>query len=473
MITLTLTGGRGHKQTPPWPVPTWRFALKRPILLAGASALALSTSLIGGFAPSASAVPRTPAGHASLLFGSGQDTVTIMANQPALDSTVAQIRTASAAAPSGSGLGGVSVDALHNTVHLYWHGLIPARVSAIVTAARREHRTIAISKSPYTEAQLVKESQRIIASHPSNGVKVVSAGPDADGTGLALGVAPAASSNRATAAVETAAVQSTLRSVTKYPFTVSAMTADQAQGWTGSSTMNRAVGGPGLYNMAGEHINMADGHICSAGFAATYGGHDVVLTAAHCGWTTFTRNDGTTIGRTVQSSTTYDIQAISGTNSYSYGDVWLGPDYYDTSGNGQSAEEVSGVSGNSTGDWICTSGAETGYVCDIEVYAAGQTLSESNGVTYENLIFARDKSPNHAQIVAGGDSGGPVFFPQSNGTILAKGEIQAGLTQSGIGGQTNCTSTAAIDDGNPCYDLVAYEDINLITSSIGATIKHF
>jgi hypothetical protein len=445
--------------------------MKKSFLVAAASTIALSDALAGGITPTASAAPSTPPAHAhpAPLFGSAHDTAIIMANQPALDAVVDQIR---AAAGPNSGLGGVSVDALHNTLHLYWHGQIPVAVTAVVNTARHHNRTVNIQRSPYTEAALIKESHRIIASQAeaASSVKVVSAGPSTDGSRLELGVAPAAHSRVDSSSASTA-TQAALGSLTKYPFAVSTMASKPTQGWAGSSSLNRWDGGPGLYNMGGEHIRNSSWGGCSVGFAASYNGNDVVLTAAHCGWDNWYRLDGNSVGRTVTSSTTYDIQAISG---YSYGDTWLGPDYYDTSGSGQYAEEVVGSAGNSTGDWICTSGAETGYVCDIQVYDTNQTATdEKTGITYSHLVYARDRSPNYTQIIAEGDSGGPVFFPQSNGTIIAKGLIHAGHTQSGIGGQTTCTSTAAINDGVTCYDVFDYEDINAATSYIGTPIKHW
>jgi hypothetical protein len=209
----------------------------------------------------------------------------------------------------------------------------------------------------------------------------------------------------------------------------------------------------------------ADGETCSAGFGIYFlsTGNDGVLTAGHCTWDNWYDNyTGNSIGRTVNLSYSYDAQVIS---AYSLAEVWLGSDW--TNNNGQYANPVVGVAGNSVGDWICMSGAVTGYVCDTQVYQLHYN-SSLNGHTASELVLARDRSCCNTQIVAQGDSGGPVLFPQSDGTIIAKGSISA------IQGNTiPCQTYGAIQLGSLCGNYIAYEDILNVENALGVRVKLF
>jgi streptogrisin A/streptogrisin B len=403
-----------------------------------------------------------------------------MANQPKLDALRDRIRTAGASSGQGAGIGGVVVDPLANSMTLYWHGQVPLAVKDEIRRASGQGMKIDTLNSAYTESDLEQKSRALMqatAAKPAllDGQRIASAGPQPDGSGLHVGLDASTTVPRAavTSAPPTASmdVTSAIHSIIgDYPVTIERESAKPTTNWTGSPTINRNINGPGLYNMAGGHIHTASGVGCSTGFAATNSaGHDVVLTAAHCGWDNWYRGDGSSVGRTTQISYTYDGQAISG---YSYGDVWLGPDYYSWNGSGQYTAEVVGTQSTGSGDWMCLSGSETGYTCDMQVYRTGDT-GNYDGHTWYSQDDVRDKSPNYRQINAEGDSGGPAFFPTTGSTVLAKGLISSGVTESGVGGVTTCTTPAAVGDRVTCWDVMSYTDIGAITSTLGVTIKHW
>ncbi|MER7338595.1 hypothetical protein ABT403_12155 [Streptomyces sp. NPDC000075] len=412
-----------------------------------------------------------------------------MTNQPKLDSLRDRIRAVGSSSGEEAGIGGVVVDPLANSMTLYWHGQVPSAVQEETRrAATGQGIKVDTLRAAYTESDLNRKSVALMqaaAADPAllGGRHIVSAGPQPDGSGLHVGLdastavprnaekpsapAPATPS----AAVASADVITTIRGIIgDYPVTIETVSAKPTTNWTGSSSINRNINGPGLYNMAGGHIHSGSGGGCSTGFAASdSAGHDVVLTAAHCGWDNWYRGDNSSVGRTTQISYTYDGQAVSG---YSYGDVWLGPDYYNWNGAGQYTAEVTGTQSTGNGDWMCVSGSVTGYTCNMQVYRTG-THHTYDGHTWYSQNDVRDKSPNFRQINANGDSGGPVFFPTTGSTVLAKGLISAGLVESGVGGTTTCTSPAAIGDRVTCWDIMSYTDIGAITSTLGVTIKHW
>jgi hypothetical protein len=87
------------------------------------------------------------------------------------------------------------------------------------------------------------------------------------------------------------------------------------------------------------------------------------------------------------------------------------------------------------GDQFCTSAHKTGEVCGWTVEGVGKTIQALSGVWVRNIVTSKAK---RGQCLIGGDSGGAVYTVKSNGSVAAKGIINAG-TGGGLDAQGGFT----------------------------------
>lgn len=158
---------------------------------------------------------------------------------------------------------------------------------------------------------------------------------------------------------------------------------------------------------------------CTSGFGVTNGYTEYMLTAAHCATAPDSVRDPTWeyMGLVSREDWRLDILLV-GTN--------VGNRIYDGRIGDYFTKPVSGWNWVTADERLCSSGAVTGVVCDltvINIWASTLYLCDSDGDCYwvRDLVVAQ--RPNGNPGSRKGDSGGPVFIPLSNGSVVAKGTI--------------------------------------------------
>jgi hypothetical protein len=194
--------------------------------------------------------------------------------------------------------------------------------------------------------------------------------------------------------------------------------ADSAPWWMGSELR---------YTSGGET------HFCSTGVPIKTGGVTRLLTAGHCNGSTFT-NNGTQVGTLFTTAWNTDNNL---TNSDIYGDWRLigGSTYAKRVWNGPltgplSTATMAITSANwgtrPAGTALCTSGRSTGQVCRCFVTIA-ETMVNVGGVdTYPVNRMRHDSNNGSASDTngfSGGDSGGPCYYADGNGGVIANGIV--------------------------------------------------
>jgi hypothetical protein len=354
--------------------------------------------------------------------GATPEVLALMRRQIPLDQAADRIEAA--AGKTGSGLSGFVVDAENNTLHVYWHGALPAAINRMVatTNSARDFR-IVVKAAPYTRDQLTAETDRIAASFMSDTGKpaITSVGPKADGTGLEVGVESQASGFAVLSASHVASALGTT-----IPIEVKAEAQPQQASRYGDTSPYYGGAYMEKWNADGTF-----GGSCSTGFSVdtTSLNGRIMISAAHCGggiWENGLQHPGPDPqGRFLMGGSwpyddvAHDTQLISMPSA---------PRIYDGgSVAGEAAQfskPVKGAFGNRTGDRICTSGSYSGAVCGITVAATGQTINVGGFGTVRNTI--RAEKDDRTAAVGNGDSGGPAFSLTTDASgVYARGTITA------------------------------------------------
>lgn len=102
-------------------------------------------------------------------------------------------------------------------------------------------------------------------------------------------------------------------------------------------------------------------------------------------------------------------------------------------GSGEFLKPVAGAAHSYVGNYLCTSGAESGALGDIKVVQTGAWVVLSHGQLCFDMVIAGQV--NHLSAAAEGDSRGPVFSLTDGGSrVIAKGTI-SGIDTSRPGQQ--------------------------------------
>lgn len=194
--------------------------------------------------------------------------------------------------------------------------------------------------------------------------------------------------------------------------------------------------------------------ICSTGFGI-YGanGNARTITARHCNRNDYRMYDNSnTLGASIATSTDGAARMLTATGSPLIWDgTWSQQEYRKT---------VVGKVALSLNDVVCTSGGNSGVHCGINVGNLNVTFNDGFG----SFRTIRGNQASGKTAAVGGDSGGPVFVPLSNGTqVYATGMIQAGV----IGTAVTCPSIHAT--GNSCYSSVLFSSIQRILNGFSGS----
>jgi hypothetical protein len=443
--------------------------ITRILTLAG---LALAISLVGVQAAggAGSSHIQTPkARQASGQVASAQTPDPTPANQPALDTAADDAQ--SVAGDSYYTDAVVNDDA--NTVDLY----LANAPQSIIDQLQAMHPGVYVihNDAAYPLAELLKaEDSLALTSLQSQGVTVLSVGPTPDGH-LSFGV----STNAATA-------QSTLDALlgSGIPQVHEDVSAAFPTGYRYNDSANWNSG-DFIYHKGGANF-YAD---CTSGFGVkTSSGTTYMLTAAHCFYLNFggvgtnvrngyvEKSDGSTVygnGNLIGAVSKSDHPAY---NSTSLDTALIGaPTGYDMFKSGWNSSEIAAVAGdaeNHSGDYVCTSGAFDGQICNLEIHDLNQTVwtcdQNLNCFYVQDVADAWNPNNSSAVGVGDGDSGGPVYSYNGSGNALARGMIDSG----GSGTEVSCTSNPPGMSGRVCSHVLYFVEEGYINSHWSVTPIH-
>jgi hypothetical protein len=375
-------------------------------------------------------------------IGATADVVALMKNQVVVDRVADRISSAAPDTEAG-GFAGVVVDPAHHALTVYWHGPLPAAVSREVTNAREGGVGVTVASAPYTRTQLLREAERLVAaqlavSAPGR-VRVVTAAPRPDGSGVTVGASGPLSGS--------ATVPGLTSSV--------ALTVEPA---AAPVPATRQADTPPYYG--GAFIRQANGS-CTSGFGVTgnNGAATYILTAAHCGQGTWSTGANVVIGSTIPGvDFAHDGELIltsAGSAVYDGASIAGGDQFY---------KWVAGASTSHTGDFVCTSGAQSGAICNIRIANTGESFP-FNGHQVNGMVRAEQQ--NHTDAAGNGDSGGPTFSL----TAGAVSDIARGTISAYDGNQIVPCAGVPSGFGRQCSWRIWYPDIMLAMNGLGVHIN--
>lgn len=338
-----------------------------------------------------------------------------------------------------SGYAGVRIDVPKRSVHLYWHGKVPAEVSALAVRMNGPRRKVTVTAAPYTFGQLQAAADRLMAAdHGIVQVRIAN-----DGTGLHAVV------NRSPEGVRPRSVHSSVATTVERGSPMEPMTrwGDVPPFWGGAVIAN----------------STSD---CTSGFAASSQGGTVdgIVTASHCGagpWETPFANP---IGNVTDDAVAqgYDMEFIT-TSSAAF--VYLAGSDITGNGVGETDDPVSSLPSGATpaGTMICTDGAFSGEICDAQSDGAINYTLSGNPTTFHGVLAHQIAGTN---LSGNGDSGGPVVTLLGS-SVRAEGIISGGdpsttVRCTGVPVMRTCTSSSVYVPIGPA--IAAMNTLLLITS---------
>ncbi|WP_244928513.1 S1 family peptidase [Nocardioides sp. W7] len=352
-----------------------------------------------------------------------------------------------------AGFAGTVVDPDKHAVTIRWAGEIPADIAKM--AGEKDGVTVEVVAAKYDEDVLVHNSRLLMAADREATIakdadaerRLLMVGPNDDRSGLVARMAPGTR-------VSDADQQALLKAMDE-PIPIEFVVDDLLSGGENLARHNDSAPWQG-----GGATNIGGVHGCSTGFAVTGStGQGRLLSAAHCYDVGNVAHDGANqvIGSVTNERLTHDAVLIDPAASpATIGKVFTGPWNSDT------FRWVSGAGAPSEGDPVCTSGANSGERCGMDILLTNQTLPCADNMGSECTGFIAHGSGHK---VANGDSGGPIYIRRTGGKATARGIIARA-----IGAQATCSAT--MRQPEPCYSYVFSVGIHkILDSSWNLTIE--
>ncbi|WFE39805.1 cellulose binding domain-containing protein [Micromonospora sp. WMMD998] len=412
---------------------------------------AIARVVIAGTVVGATALTGPSAVHA----GSGQpetagsaETILDLVPAPTLARMVAQaplvdaanvIRTAVERAPA-RGYAGVGL--VDDHVTLWWKGTPPTDIAAAVTAARHT-APVEVAAATYSRAELRTAAARLapaVKAGPAGARRSVRLRTDGSGIEIAVDRTPGAG-------LPTLPATGVRTRVVTRDRMVERSRADDAAPFDGGAGIGFTTPG------------------CTAGFGVRDADTDAgyILTAEHCGaigspwhvgWNTAT-GTGTLVGYAVDSNDDHDTMIIS--TSAPGGHIYVGGQHDEV------RARVTGWTEVFPGQLLCQSGYTSagvlgGPVCDLRV--------DYHYDDIEDLVEATQLDGDEA--ARGGDSGGPVYAVNADGTVLAAGTTTRSAGP-GFGFQDFATARDDYGDLVPATDVASTCRVSFVVTDSWST----
>jgi len=220
---------------------------------------------------------------------------------------------------------------------------------------------------------------------------------------------------------------------------------------------------------AGGYMVSSDNGKCSTGFGLKLGSQTYATTAYHCQGSSWMSYDKVaSYGGHYKDATGTNSRASllnSRAAGYMFDGTWDNAAGYN--------KPVAGFKDLSVGDWVCTSGGNSGVHCTIQVTNLNQKKDDGWGQI--NVIGAIQRTAGQIAAIQG-DSGGPVLYVNGNGSVGAAGMIQVYL-DSGMTG-SSCGSVHESSGYNSkgtffnyfCSVTVGFTSMRTIANELGATL---
>ncbi|WBB71391.1 cellulose binding domain-containing protein [Micromonospora sp. WMMD1128] len=411
----------------------------------------IARAVIAGTVIGATALTGPSAVHA----GSGQpeaagsaESILDLVPAPTLARMVAQaplvdaanvIRTAVDRAPA-RGYAGIGL--VDDHVTLWWKGAPPTDVAAAVTAARRT-APVEVAAATYSRAELRTAAARLtpaVKAGPAGARRSVRLRTDGGGIEIAVDRTPGAGLPKLPATGVRTRVVERDRMVER-------SRADDAAPFDGGAGIGFTTPG------------------CTAGFGVRDADTDAgyILTAEHCGaigspwhvgWNT-TTGTGTLVGYAVDSNDDHDTMIIS--TSAPGGHIYVGGQHDEV------RARVTGWTEVFPGQLLCQSGYTSagvlgGPVCNLRV--------DYHYDDIEDLVEATQLDGDEA--ARGGDSGGPVYAVNADGTVLAAGTTTRSAGP-GFGFQDFATARDDYGDLVPATDVASTCRVSFVVTNSWST----
>lgn len=301
-----------------------------------------------------------------------------------------------------AGYAGIGMDGDHLT--LWWKGTPPPTVRNAI-ADVRQTAPVRVVQAAHSRAELVSAADTVgayIRANPESlyhGVEVAY-----DGSGLVVDADQP--TGRMAAAAPPVQIPAGI------PLTMSATSRPQLTG-----RLNDSV----PYWAGGRIQNNDNAAFCTAGWPVYAKGAAYMLTAGHCGRVGGSFNNGNDslfFGTGAYEHVDHDVMLVSASVA---GRMWDGG-----VGSGEFTKGIVGWEKPIVGQYLCSSGATSGAVCNFRTSNTFQHTScfkdvYGNQECHSSLVLADqlDGLPGSR----GGDSGGPVFSLSGSDKVIAKGTI--------------------------------------------------
>jgi len=349
--------------------------------------------------------------------------------------------------PVGPGYAGITIDVPDCRVDVYWKGLLPFPVAAVVAIYDGPINVEVHTDAPFEGAELDPQADRLIgdpALAQAAGIVLVRVGRPQQGTGVTAGVLATepppdlAAAESFLSTVLAVPVDLTIEA----PFELAARHNDASPWYTGGR-IKVEVGRDRFVN-------------CSTGWGIKVGRDEAphMLTAAHCGAKGDKVHNGDRsrqLGTLAERDVALDSAIIDVVSASPR--MFTGRPTSNTSLPIEKAIEVK------VGAFVCDSGASTGQNCDIEVDAVNERIPTDVGMVRTTTTAHKERTG----IANGkGDSGGPVYLPVEKETkVQAVGIMVAGRNE---------VACRRDDDTTKCFRRMAFVPVAPLLTQWDATL---
>ncbi|WP_199931168.1 hypothetical protein [Streptomyces sp. CB02923] len=337
---------------------------------------------------------------------------------------------------------GITLSVETNSVTLYHKG-DAGRVEAAVAPQRAKGVRVILRAAPYNRAEL-REASRALVGKPltidGRPATVHAAGPRSDGSGILVQGAPRATAGQARSALRAVTPDVPWSgTVTPAPTALESREQDVPLPSGGSLLRRTYKGGP----------------ICTAGFSvwSPQANTDYLMTAAHCGevgkqWYAgdLDVKAGTTEHRWEKNDTALIATHHGGQHNFT---VWAGQPIYRQL---QQLREVKDARHSVVGEYLCASGSLSGEICGLKVVEGKHFVRVTKDMDLVEVYLLKQTEKRTTAMK--GDSGGPVFSYNVDGSVVARGLISAGT-----GTPTKCSNPAANNSPADCYQNIYMTDV--------------
>jgi hypothetical protein len=341
---------------------------------------------------------------------------------------------------AGADLAGITVDEAGRGVTVHWKGHAPAGVHAYVAERPLGVTIRLVEGAKYSRVEGKAAAQRLANSALARQIDVQSVAVNPDGSGIRARVPGAAAMSANDQGNAAAVAQTAVTFETRAPIQKAATRYNDAPAWKG-----------GIRTVQGTSA-------CSTAFAVLVGSAGRLLSAHHCDESAnLAVRDGAgqliaSGGASVAGIASIDSQLIDpsaspATTARVYTGAW----------NSSTTAVVKSWARNFIGQSVCASGATSGQHC-------GTITDDTTSLPWTSgNFFIEAKAAGSAPLIAGGDSGGPVFASVTGG-VQARGVILAGSVP------VTCGATNP-DVDPPCYNYAIYAPISVVLDTWGVQLE--